>query len=244
MPALEMSWGKAAFSDTGGDRPALVFLHGSGCDSADWAETTGRLPPGCRVTTMDFRGHGGSDVPARPFELRDLANDVLALVRCLEIRKVLLVGHSLGGMVAMDAAPRCDRVAGLVLLEGWTRLEANYAFEGDRMYGLLAPSAIEAIRRKAEMAHQRLTQQLWEHFWKSVESFDAEPFLRATRMPVIEVYGGMGRKTSPRKKLLLPEKANIELIWIPGTGHYLPHERPAEVAEACLLGAEKAGLGS
>ena len=124
MKTLSTSWGQMAYADNGTAEFALLLLHGTGCDSADWEFTIRELPRDVRVVTLDFRGHGQSDVPTEAFELSDLADDVLLLVEHFQLRGVVLVGHSLGGMVAMEVARRSVPVAGLVLLEGWTRMSA------------------------------------------------------------------------------------------------------------------------
>jgi pimeloyl-ACP methyl ester carboxylesterase len=229
------------YSDTGGSGPALLLLHGTGCDSADWDAAAGCLPVGLRVIRMDFRGHGASEVPRGPFVLADLASDALALLGHLGPERAIVVGHSLGGMAALDAAARSSRIAALVLLEGWTRLTAAGAFSGDRYYGRLPEAAIREIERKASETRLRFDRATWQHFWTSVERFDGLPYLRGARIPIAEAYGAMGRTESSERTLLVPESPNIELIWIADAGHFLPHERPGEVAAICARMIEKAG---
>ena len=106
MGFVRLDWGEGYYSDTGGDDAPLLFLHGTGCDSRDWDGGVAELPEGVRAVLMDFRGHGRSDVPGGPFTLAGLADDVLARVDRLELGGGVLVGHSLGGMVALDAASR------------------------------------------------------------------------------------------------------------------------------------------
>ena len=65
-----------------------------------------------------------------------------------------------------------------------------------------------------------------------VEAFDGYDLLQSVEMPVLQAYGGMGRNALTREKLRVPPNPHIRWRWIRGAGHYLPHERPAEVAEA------------
>ena len=228
-------------ADSGAGSPTLVFLHGTGCDSADWQEVLDRLPAGMRTVCMDFRGHGGSSVPSSAFTLEDLAGDVIELRRRLDLHAAVLVGHSLGGMVAMAAAARCQEIAGLLLLEGWTRLAASAAFTGERFYGRLPPEAVRQIRQKAEATRRRFAAAVWDPFWRSVETFDASPWLARAEIPVLDVYGAMGRDGHTEDRLLIPKNPRILLRWVDDAGHYLPHECPREVARLCVEAAASVG---
>jgi pimeloyl-ACP methyl ester carboxylesterase len=230
MSWLRMAWGKLFYSATAGSGVPLVFLHGTGCDSADWAPVIRALPDGTAAIRLDFRGHGQSDVPTEEFTIDDLAGDVVALLDHLTVQNAVLVGHSLGGMVAMNVAARSARAAGLVLLEGWTSLRACEAFAGDRLHGRLDRLEVERIQRKSEKTRKRFDPVVWGRFWKSVEAFDALPYLKAAGIPITEVYGEMGRTESTRQMLRIPDNPRIQVLWIPTAGHYLPHERPDEVA--------------
>ena len=245
MQSLLLPWGGLAYNDASSAGAALMFLHGTGCDSADWAPTLAALPRGASTVAMDFRGHGESDVPAEPFTLEDLVDDVMHLIDHLGLRRVVFVGHSLGGMVAVAAAERSARAAGLVLLEGWTSLAvAGQAFEAGRFYGALPPDAVERIQRKAEATRGRFAPRVWEPFWQTVAEFDGYGYLKLTHLPVAEVYGSMGRIEQTEDKLRVPPNPNIEWVWLEGAGHYLPHERPLEVAQVCVHTLERTGGGS
>lgn len=103
---------------TPSERPPLLFVHGSFCGAWIWAEHF--LPhfaaAGWHCLAVSLRGHGGSDGRdgLDGFGLSDYVADVLETVGNLD-RPPVLIGHSLGGMVAQRAACR-TKVAGLALL--------------------------------------------------------------------------------------------------------------------------------
>ena len=237
MATIVMPWGEMTYADSSRDGFPLLFLHGTGCDSTDWAGVHRNLSRRLRLISLDFRGHGQSDVPAAAFTIGDLVGDVLYLLNDLDLRSALLVGHSLGGMVAMEVARRSSQVAGLVLLEGWTSLSAaSRAFDTGRTYGTLSEDAIVRIQEKSSETRARFAQGNWVRFWDSVQRFDAYVYLRSAQIPIVEAYGAMGRHERTAANLKVPRNPLIEWIWISNAGHYLPHERPVEVADACMHG--------
>jgi len=171
-------------------------------------------------------------VPTQSFTLSDLAEDVLYLINYLDIQEVVIVGHSLGGMVAMEVARCSSRVAGLVLLKGWTSLSAaGSAFDAGRFYGSLSEISIAQVQHKSKETRNRFKSQAWQVFWESVKNFDAYAYLERADIPIYEVFGGIGRNDLTEQKLRIPSNPNIRWIWIPNAGHYLPHECPVEVTK-------------
>lgn len=235
MKYLKTGWGEMAYTDSGGTSIPLLFLHGTGCDSTDWTSVCEYLPQIQRYITLDFRGHGKSTVPTQQFTITNLAEDVIHLIKTIGIQEVILVGHSLGGMVATDVTKRCSMVNRIILLEGWTNLRsAGTAFDSGRFYGTLQSSEILRIQRIAEETRNRFIPTVWEYFWNSVIEFDALNFLENASIPIYEVFGEIGRNYSTEQILNIPSNPNIQVIWLPNAGHYIPHERPEQVAEICL----------
>ena len=232
MATIATCWGEMDYRDSGESGLSLLFLHGTGCDTSDWTEVIERLAYERRCIALDFRGHGRSTVPTSPFTLDYLADDVLHLVDLLGIQESIIVGHSLGGMVAMEVARRSRRVVGLVLLEGWTSLSsAGNAFDAGRFYGSLPQAVVARIQRKAKETRSRFKSEVWHDFWESVENFDAYDYLERACIPICEVFGGLGRNDFTEQRLCIPSNPNIQWVWIPNAGHYLPHECPVEVAK-------------
>jgi pimeloyl-ACP methyl ester carboxylesterase len=190
---------------------------------------------------MDFRGHGRSDVTDQPFTVKDLSDDIAALLGALKIEEAILVGHSLGGMLAMDVAARTTLACALVLLEGWTRLGAGAALEGKRFFGTLSEATIESIQAKGKAMRGRFKPGIWEAFWQTLQAFDGLPFLESASIPVIEAYGEMGRTERTFERLLIPPNPHIKVRWIPSAGHYLPIEEPVEIAALCREAADLVG---
>ena len=102
--------------DDAGDGPAVVLIHGHPFDRTMWTGTVDALRGEFRVIAPDLRGYGAS--PAVPrVTMRDLADDVEALLDALGVERAAVVGLSMGGLVAMELAtanPARWRKLGLV----------------------------------------------------------------------------------------------------------------------------------
>jgi pimeloyl-ACP methyl ester carboxylesterase len=99
--------------------PALLFVHGFACDRQDWRLQIAFFSKTNEVIACDLRGHG--ETPGRPDEcsIEHYGGDVAALVNNLELKDVVLVGHSMGTRVVLEAARLVPkRIAGLVLIDG------------------------------------------------------------------------------------------------------------------------------
>jgi pimeloyl-ACP methyl ester carboxylesterase len=106
-----------AYVDLGApDAPPIVLLHALGESADDWAVVADRLlREGWRLVALDLRGHGGSDQPGE-YSFDAMTTDVTAALDRLGLRDVVLVGHSMGGNVALRVAgTRPDLVARLVV---------------------------------------------------------------------------------------------------------------------------------
>jgi len=87
-----------------GEGPALLLLHGLGCDSSTWLPVIPELAKRFTVIAPDLLGHGESDKPDGDYSLGGYANGMRDLLTILGIDKVTVVGHSFGGGVAMQFA--------------------------------------------------------------------------------------------------------------------------------------------
>src|SRR3982750_471231 len=107
------------FIRTGSGSPALVLVHGFACTHEDWRAQIDHFERSHEVLACDLRGHGRA--PGRPHEcsIEHYGGDVAALVNNLEIARAVLVGHSMGCRVVLEAARLIpDKVAGIVLVDG------------------------------------------------------------------------------------------------------------------------------
>ena len=95
----------------------FLCLHGLVDSLEIWQRIVPALEQRGRVSRMDQRGHGESGSPPGPYSRLDLAGDVVAVLDSLGVEKTLLVGHSMGGIVAMETALQFpERIAGLILI--------------------------------------------------------------------------------------------------------------------------------
>lgn len=97
----------------------ILLVHGLAGEASFWASTIRAMGLGRRLIVPELRGHGRSVPPTDgDYSIEACAADVIAVVKGLELERVVLVGHSFGASVAMEAAARLPTaVAGLVLLD-------------------------------------------------------------------------------------------------------------------------------
>lgn len=89
-----------SFDDVGAGSPPFVFVHGFACDRRAWAPQVADLSRDHRCINIDLRGRGES-AAVPPFDVIAAADDVAALIRELGVGPAVVVGHSLGGVVAL-----------------------------------------------------------------------------------------------------------------------------------------------
>ncbi|WP_338696876.1 alpha/beta hydrolase [Streptomyces sp. Q6] len=104
---------RRAFRMAGKGR-AILLIHGIGDSSDTWRDIMPGLARNYRVIAPDLLGHGASDKPRADYSLAAYANGMRDLLGVIGVERVTLVGHSLGGAVAMQFAyqfpERCDRL--------------------------------------------------------------------------------------------------------------------------------------
>jgi pimeloyl-ACP methyl ester carboxylesterase len=101
-----------------GQGPPIVLLHGLGATKAEFLPTVAALAPEYRVIAIDLPGFGDSDKPfPASYDARFFARWVESVLDALELTDVHVLGHSMGGRVAIEVGlRRPDRVAGLILM--------------------------------------------------------------------------------------------------------------------------------
>lgn len=129
--------------------PTVVLAHGLGIDHRLWDGVVAHLPRSLRVARWDGRGHGRSGMPPGPCKMGHLVSDAEAVCDFLGVRDAVVVGLSMGGLVAQGlAVKRLDLVRGLVLSNTAARI-ATPAIWAERAAAVRA-GGIAAILPAAE----------------------------------------------------------------------------------------------
>ena len=118
MPFMEQGDFRLYYEDSGGDKPAILFLHGAGGNHVIWWQQVPAFVDTYRCITVDQRSFGQSlDGPNGP-GCTALAGDALALMDYLQLDRAALVSQSMGGWAAAEiAAMTSERIAKLVLVD-------------------------------------------------------------------------------------------------------------------------------
>ncbi len=97
---------RISYTSEGLGEPAIVFIHGWTCDHTHWRFQVPEFRKSFRIIAIDLPGHGASGANRDSWSIDGLGADVAAVVRGLKLEQVVLVGHSMGGPVALAAAPK------------------------------------------------------------------------------------------------------------------------------------------
>lgn len=247
--------------DVHGDQgPAILLVHGLGGSREVWSGLVPLLAAKARVAVPDLRGCGGSTRGSAPYTLALCADDIEAVAAAAGFDRYVLVGHSLGGVIAQEVlARRQSALAGAVLVatssrlneratDNWRRLADTVEARG------LSDSPAAAARGFAEdyaaahpnvvAAHARLSAatnpKVYAEQARAASSYDYTDALGAVACPVLVLQGLADRLTPPGGSVLLhralPAGARLEMI--DGAGHNIPVEMPERVAELVIAFAE------
>ncbi|MCP3980889.1 MAG: alpha/beta hydrolase [bacterium] len=126
-----------AYSDHGEGEPTLVFVHGWLGNRNYWAGQVMAFAGKYRVVTLDLAGHGESGTGRTDWATKTFGEDIRAVVEQLDLERVILVGHSLGGIAVLEAARLMpERTLGVIGVD--TLHDADFKFDDAQLDALLA----------------------------------------------------------------------------------------------------------
>ncbi len=227
-----------------GPGPALVLLHGAAGNAATWGPTLAAWSR-ADVWAPDLPGRGGSPGPAR--ESADaLAGWLLELADAFGWERPILVGHSLGGAIALTFALRYpDRLGGLVMVSSSARLrvapailEAAAGATADAplpMDFAFPPTADRPIVARYSALSRDTPPEATLADWLACNRFDVRERLGEVSAPTLVVHGDQDPLTPAKHQRSLAEAIpGAQRVEIGGRGHMLPWEDAPALAEAVL----------
>ena len=254
--------------EQGSGEPALLLLHGFTGSSLDWTDVTGDLSADRRLVTYDQRGHGDSTNTGDPasYTIDALVTDLIAVVDQLGLAPFDLLGHSMGGIVAMRfALARPDALRSLILMDTFAAPTGGIpATWIDYVVGLARDKGMTAVaemflsyidqapnadklspERRDELAARiryKLTHmdvEAFDQLGRGIGAFDSLlDSVAAIRMPVTVIVGENDAGLREPADLMAKTIPGAVLEVIPASGH-----SPQEDNAPAWLAAVRGHLG-
>jgi len=251
--------GKRVFAATGGrdfdaTKPAVVFIHGNACDHTVWAlQTRWFAYHGYSVLALDLPGNGRSDGPM-PDSIEAFAAWLPQLLDAAGVKQAALVGHSMGALIALEAAARHpDRVSKLALLGFTYPMAVNpelQALADSGAYTVVELMNDWMLPKKSQIGGNKVPGSYL--LGGSIRLVDQAPraslalgfricngyaggaeAVTAVQCPTLILSGQRDIMTSPRAvQGLLKAFRDARLEVLPGCGHLMMGERPDETRDA------------
>lgn len=241
------------------EAPVVVLVGSLGTTLEMWDEQARALAERFRVLRYDMRGHGRSPVPAGPYSIADLAEDLVALLDRLGIERAAICGLSIGGMTAMAAAhdhpSRVDRLilcctsAHMPPAEAWHERATTVRAQGA---GAVADAVLErwftpgfAASHPEVVAslRQGLAETPAEGYascCEAIADLDLRDSLAAIEAPTLVISGAEDPATPPEHGRLIADGIpGASLRIVEGAAHLANIEQPAAITAALFdhLGA-------
>ncbi|MNC24685.1 3-oxoadipate enol-lactonase 2 [compost metagenome] len=237
------------YSDQG-QGEVIVLLHGFCGSAAYFEQVIPFLSSSYRVIAPDLRGHGASDAPLGAYSIDQMADDVFSLLNALDISKVYLLGHSLGGYITLSFAQRhASRLKGFGLIHSTgyqdsdeakeKRLKSVSTIQNDGITafvdslvpGLFAPGAAPLLLERAkEIGYKTPPQGAAGAALAMRERPDRRDVISASVLPVLLVAGAEDGLV-PAERTFTSDNANVTKATISGAGHMSMYEAPERLAE-------------
>jgi 3-oxoadipate enol-lactonase len=216
----------------------VVLVHGASGNAATWP-----LDVWGGAVALDLPGRGAAAAEVPLADVGALAAWLLAALRARGLEGAVVVGHSLGGAVALTAAlRRPDALGGVVLVATSARLKVSPAilaavdaatpeapFRLDAAFGPATPRAVIDAYAAASAATPPATARA---DWAACDAFDVRAALRPLGLPALVVHGDADALTPAKHQVAFAEALGAARVAIAGAGHMLPWEAPEAVARA------------
>lgn len=243
-------------------QPTVVFANSLGTDLRAWDAMVALLGPRVRTLRYDMRGHGLSSLGGAAPTMQDLAADLAALMDAVAVRHAVVVGLSIGGMVAQALAKaRPDLVRALVLCDTAARIGDSALWQQridavttggmaaltDGVIARWFPQAVQArdpmLIEGMRMMLLRTSPQGYAALCGALRDADLTDATRALKVPTLCLCGSDDLATTPAiVQGLAGLIAGARYVEIAGSAHLPPVDAPAETAAAITAFLVEAGV--
>jgi pimeloyl-ACP methyl ester carboxylesterase len=228
----------------GTGEPALVFIHGWSCDSNYWREQLPAFEKKYTLVTVDLAGHGGTDGNRTEWSIARFGQDVATALSAVPNKQIILVGHSMGGPVAIEAARLLKgRVIGIIGVDTFKSIGAP-APSPAQVDAALKPFEADFIGQTRTLvadhlfvkgANPQLAQKIAYDMslspprvavpsMRAVLEYDFTEPLKDISVPIVAINSDLGEPVNEaRVRKVLPK---FRTVTLPGTGHFLMMEDP------------------
>ncbi len=257
MPFLQLNGVHLHFTDTANNAPALIFLHYFGGSALSWEPVIAEFGDQFRCIALDLRGYGDSDAPANGYSVAQNVDDLAALVEALELRAFTLVGHSMGGKIALAyAAHQPTALQNLILLAP-SPLSPEPIAEDERQRSIESHGTREAAQQLLQkiVAHPlppplaerviednlRTSGASWRAWLEVGSREDRSALMPLIRIPTLIVSGAADQTIPPEvvQREVTAQLANARMTLLPDVAHLLPLEAPRAIADLICANAPK-----
>jgi pimeloyl-ACP methyl ester carboxylesterase len=229
---------------TGSAPPTLCLIHGAGGSALSWIRQLEGLADAASVVAIDLPGHGQSGGDGCS-SVEEYAALVERFVETLELGRIVLGGHSMGGAVALTfALMNSHLIEGLILAgtgarlkvlpEIFERLQSDYAqgcaFVTDLGF---SPTAPEGLKNGVRTGMRMMPPQVTIGDFTACNNFDVMDRTGTLKVPTLAVCGQDDRLTPPNYSRFLAERISLaRLAVVEQAGHYVHLEQPDTVNAA------------
>ncbi len=231
-----------------GSGPAILLLHGVGDNSSTWNAVQAKLAQRFTVIAPDLLGHGKSDKPRADYSIAAYANGMRDLLSVLDIERVTIVGHSLGGGVAMQFAYQFPQLVDRLILvsAGGVTKDINVVLRcvslpmGSEALALLRlPLVLPAVQMAGRMVGKAVGNTGLGHDLPEVlrildglpEPMASAAFIRTLRA----VVDWRGQIVTMLDRCYLTQAVPVQIVW--GTRDVVVPVRHAWMAQAAMPGS-------
>ena len=240
MQRIEVAGHRLRVERRGSGPPSFLCLHGLVDTLEIWDRLVDPLAALGEVVRYDQRAHGESDAPPGEYAREDLAGDAVAVLDQLGIERAVLIGHSMGGIVAMTTAlAHPDRVAGLVLIGTASQCSERVAGFYDR---IAAAGESEGNEGLARVIYGRDTDRRVRgdaggiarvtRTLKSLYTDPLTPKLAGLACPVLLLVGERDPMGPRASEIILDHLPSATLRVVPEQGHWLHVDVPDVVMDS------------